>query len=220
VWEREFTDLKVIPTSTRTRPSRALLLFDHFLQNGRSLRILDAGAGIGRNALYLAEQGHQVVAFDFAESALARLKQATEANGLEHQISIVSGSLEQNLPFPTGSFDLVLDSYVSCHFLDSDLRARFVAQVSRVLTDRGQLFSTQFSTDDEYYRDLLTEPAAADPVVIDPRNGIAKQLYSRAAAQSIFASLGTLRYFAQFDFTDFVVGRDYRRSVFVLLVQK
>ena len=212
--------MKVIPTSTRTYPSRALLLFEHFFARSRPLRILDAGSGIGRNALYLAKQGHQVVAFDFAESALTQLRRSAAASGLERQISIVSGSLEQNLPFKHGSFDLVLDSYVSCHFLDPALRTHFVSELSRVLEDRGQLFSTQFSTYDEYYRQLLPDANAADPVVIDPRNGIAKQLYSRASAQTVFASLGALRYFAQFDFTDFVVGRDYRRSVFVLLVER
>jgi SAM-dependent methyltransferase len=219
-WNKEFADLQVIPTSTRTTPSRALLLFEPFFGRGRPLRILDAGAGIGRNALYLAQRGHSIVAFDFAQQALARLREASAEAGLDHRISVVSGSLEHEFPFDDASFDLVLDSYVSCHFLDADLREHFVSEIGRVLGDRGQLFSTQFSTEDEYYRALITNLHAVDPIVVDPRNGIAKQLYARTTAQTIFATLGDLPYFAQFDFTDFVIERNYRRSVFALLLEK
>lgn len=219
-WEREFSTLKVIPTSFRTNPSRALLLFEHFIHKGRPLRILDAGSGIGRNALYLAQQGHTVVAVDFAESALAQLRSSSQNAGLQQRISVMSSSLEQVLPLDDSSIDLVLDSYVSCHFLDSGLKNHYVCEMSRVLKSHGQLFSTHFSTDDEYYQELITDPDARDPIVVDPRNGIAKQLYSRASAKTLFSSLGDLSYFAQFDFTDFVAGREYRRSVFVLLVEK
>jgi SAM-dependent methyltransferase len=44
--------------------------------------VLELGAGEGRNAIFLAEQGRDVTALDYAEEGLRKLKQLAEARGV------------------------------------------------------------------------------------------------------------------------------------------
>src|SRR5262245_52972785 len=111
LWNREYGTLKVIPSSTRTLASKAILLFSEILDFKRFEKVLDAGCGIGRNAIYLAEKGCQVHAVDISEIALNKLQAAALKGGVTEQITIHNTALE-SFPFEDNSFDLVIDSYV------------------------------------------------------------------------------------------------------------
>ena len=65
IWDREYSEACVIPSSSREAPSHALLLFSELLGFRDMKRALDAGCGNGRNSLYLAQFGVQVEAIDF-----------------------------------------------------------------------------------------------------------------------------------------------------------
>lgn len=56
-------------------------------------RALDLGAGEGRNALYLAQQGFDVLALDAAEAGLERIRQRAEAANLLDRVSLESADL-------------------------------------------------------------------------------------------------------------------------------
>lgn len=220
VWDREFSEIQVIPTSTRTSPSKALLLFAEFLRSDHSLVVFDAGAGIGRNAIYLARQGHKVYAADSSRVALQVLKSSVETAQLQELIQLIDVPLEGPLPFPANAFDLLLDSYVSCHFLDDALIQHYWSEMHRVTRKAGLVFSSLFSVEDEYYRELAQEPLVAGSTVVDPRNGIAKQLFTLESARRLYSDFFKVKYLVQFEFDDHVVGRDFRRSVIATLMEK
>jgi 2-polyprenyl-3-methyl-5-hydroxy-6-metoxy-1,4-benzoquinol methylase len=70
-------------------------------------KVLDLGCGIGRNSLYLAENGFDVYAYDLSESGLARL--TAEARKSKLEVKIQKGDMI-DLPYETDSFDCILDS--------------------------------------------------------------------------------------------------------------
>ena len=186
----------------------------------RPLKVLDAGCGAGRNTVYMAQRGHSVTALDFDDSALNQLQQTIDREGLGDRVEICEHSLQQSLPFPGGVFDVIVDSYVSCHFIEKDLMAHYLSEIHRVSGEEGRIFSSQFSVDDEYYQELVRLPAESAPVVLDPCNRIAKRLYSPDSVKELFSPLFQLRYFAQFEFNDLVLGRLYHRVVFALVLEK
>ena len=75
-WDRKFT----------ARPDDAILPPEPFLVERLNLlkpgRVLDLACGDGRNALYLAGLGFQVVGVDFSAVALARLARLAGRSGL------------------------------------------------------------------------------------------------------------------------------------------
>src|SRR5947209_1582951 len=82
----------------------------------RGLTVLDLGCGTGRHSLWLAEQGAIVTAVDFSEGMLAEARckpEASEVRSLVHD-------LHETLPFPAGSFDLVVSGLVLEHLRELD----------------------------------------------------------------------------------------------------
>ncbi|MGA2410036.1 MAG: class I SAM-dependent methyltransferase, partial [Candidatus Binataceae bacterium] len=68
---------------------------------------LDIGAGLGRNAIALAEAGLRVIAADYSVSAAQALHRLARERGLA--IVPVLADIEVSFPLKPGSFDLVVN---------------------------------------------------------------------------------------------------------------
>ena len=136
LWDREYQELKIIPSTTRRSPSKAVLLYAEILDYSRFRTVLDCGCGNGRNAIYLASKGCNVHCIDFAPAALEILRQRVEGTELQDRIKIYERSLLERFPFPNDHFDFVLDSYTFCHFL-GDERLPYLREISRVVRTSG-----------------------------------------------------------------------------------
>ncbi|HEX8458364.1 MAG TPA: class I SAM-dependent methyltransferase [Pyrinomonadaceae bacterium] len=220
IWEREYETLQIIPSSSRTVPAKALLLFSELLNFKNIEKVLDAGCGPGRNAVYLAQQGCQVDAVDFSEVALSQLRKLAAETGTDRNIRTWNHALEDDLPFEDDSYDLILDSYVSCHFIDENLKQYYRKELLRIAKPGGIVFSTQFSVEDEYYKTLVKNGAGRGKIVVDPNNNVTKQLYTEDEIKLFFSEDFKLLYFVKFEFDDVVLGQTYRRSIFVLIMRK
>lgn len=74
-------------------------------------RVLDLGAGEGRNAIWLAEQGWQVTGVEFADVALERARRIAASRGME--VDWIQADVLKWAPDPA-AFDLVILIYL--HF--------------------------------------------------------------------------------------------------------
>ncbi len=108
-------------------------------------RVLDLGAGQGRNALWLASQGHRVTAVDLSDVAIARLADLAADHGLA--VDAVAADLLDWDPEAAG-FDLVLLSYLQ---LVPDQREAVHRSAVTALAPGGRLFLVA------HHRDNLTE---------------------------------------------------------------
>ena len=118
-------------------------------------RVLDLGCGMGRNALFLAECGFSVVAYDLSASGIAKLEtriSVIEAEtGILPDISLGTGDMLA-LPYDGGSFDAVVAFHVIYHTTMDGLQ-RVVAEIHRVLRPAGELFVTFNSKTASSYTD-------------------------------------------------------------------
>ena len=99
-------------------------------------RILDLGAGVGRHTLWLANEGHQLVALDAAPDGLAAID---KAGGAETVLSRMD-----TLPFEDTSFDHVLSWNVIYHG-NEDVLLRTIGEIRRVLKPGGTYLGTMLS---------------------------------------------------------------------------
>jgi ubiquinone/menaquinone biosynthesis C-methylase UbiE len=112
---------------------RLRLVFDDFLGNLdlRGMIVLDAGCGTGWFSQRAVERGASVVSLDVGMSLLQRVAEKCDSRR-------VAGDL-LSLPFPSGSFDVVVCSEVIEHTLDP---RRAVVELGRVLRLGGLMALT------------------------------------------------------------------------------
>jgi SAM-dependent methyltransferase len=107
-------------------------------------RVLEVGCGTGTNAVWLAQQGCRVTAFDLAPLAVERARARAAAAGVEVDLS-VQDVLE--LPIAGGPYDVVYDRGVFHVFDDPREQARFAERVAESLRPGGLWLSIAGSTE-------------------------------------------------------------------------
>lgn len=113
---------------------------------GPESRVIDAGAGYGGAARWLARHtGAHVACVNLSETQNERNRELTRAAGLEAQISVHDASFEA-IPFDAEQFDY---AWSQDSLLHSGDRARVLAEIDRVLKPGGELiFTDPMQTDD------------------------------------------------------------------------
>lgn len=97
-------------------------------------RALDLGAGQGRNAVWLAKQGHTVTAVDLSTVAVARIHELAAAAGVA--VDAFVADLSRWEPEP-GAYDLVVLAYLQ---FPPDLRRRVHGVAKSALAPGGVAF--------------------------------------------------------------------------------
>jgi len=97
------------------------------------MTVLDAGCGEGVLAWYLAERGARVTAMDISKPNLENARAFLEKKGVLDRVTLVQGDAE-SMPFPDGSFDLVVSSHVLEHLPDF---GRGLSEIRRVARSRA-----------------------------------------------------------------------------------
>ncbi len=100
-WEQEYA---AIGATSETEAEAILVREAADLKPGRAL---DLGCGMGTNALWLAEQGWDVTAIDWAETAISAAKAAAVQRGLSASFQVADVTEWT----PDSAFDLVISTY-------------------------------------------------------------------------------------------------------------
>lgn len=104
-------------------------------------RVLDAGGGPGRWAIWMARRGHRVVLGDISGVQLEIARREVAAEGLELE-AIVELDARDLSRFPDASFDAVLSLGPFYHLTVESDRARARSEAARVLRPGGRLLAT------------------------------------------------------------------------------
>lgn len=220
-WDAEYGVGGTIPSSFREAPAHALVqVADRLSLNSK--RVLDLGAGNGRNAIYLASRGATVNALDFSRSALSRLSQKrAELNIPESAIETSEHDIFNGLPFDMESMDIVLDSYCLCHFTRASANEA-QAEVHRVLRRGGILVKLHIDINDAYYKAKKISSDGGGFISLDEANGIYKRHFDSSDYLTQVKETGNYKhlYTTNVNFIDSVAGALYMRSIFATLLQK
>jgi len=96
-------------------------------------RVLDLGSGQGRNAIWLAAQGHQVTAVDLSDVATAQAEGIAAEAGVD--VEFIAADLAEWEP-PTAAFDLVVLAYMQ---VPEAARRTIHDKAARALVSGGQV---------------------------------------------------------------------------------
>ena len=97
-------------------------------------KVLDLGCGIGYDSEYLTKKGLEVIACDFSEVALRRLRERVP------NVKTIILDISEPLPFEDSSFDLIIAD-LSLHYFDEKTTGKIMGEIKRILTSRGCLLA-------------------------------------------------------------------------------
>lgn len=106
----------------------------------RTYTALDVACGLGRHALYLAENGWQVKGIDISPTAIELATRAAEQQGLTDRTTWRTANMVEPSEAPDMGeerFDLIVVAYL--HVPNEPLR-RLIDRLSRALAPGGELF--------------------------------------------------------------------------------
>jgi len=101
-WERALYERPDRFGTQASEPARATV---QLLRRERLTHVLELGPAQGRDTLFLAEQGFEVHALDYATSAVATIKHKARDAGLSAKVTATTHDLREPLPYPDQSFD-------------------------------------------------------------------------------------------------------------------
>jgi len=102
--------------------------------NKTGAKVLDLGCGQGRDALFIARMGHQVVGVDISKTGIAQMLEEAEQEGLE-VVGVVADIVEYE---PSGEYDVVILDRV-LHMLNEGSERRAVLEKASAVTKPGGL---------------------------------------------------------------------------------
>lgn len=218
VWDREYEQAPTIPSSLRAAPAHALVELMKTCEFPTA-RVLDLGCGNGRNSLFLASLGMQVLALDFCPKAVALTRSRVEEAGLSGAVEVVKQDLLEGIPGGDGTYDLVMDAYSLCHFTRDEDQQRVLHEVARVLKPGGHFIKIHVDSSDAYYLERLHTRTPYGHISFDPANGLKKMHCSLATYTEQVTPNFTLVKAVNVNFPDDVRGKVYERSIFACLMQ-
>ena len=122
------------------------------IHGGKSLRVLDVGAGLGQLAIRLAKLGHQVTVNDLSSEMLAIARSSAEQEGVVDNLSWHHCPFQSLSAHVTGTFDLVLCHAVVEWLADPE---SLVVQLKHFLSEEGVLSFTYYNRHSLEYRNLI-----------------------------------------------------------------
>jgi 2-polyprenyl-3-methyl-5-hydroxy-6-metoxy-1,4-benzoquinol methylase len=122
------------------------------------LRVLDVGAGTGRNSIPLARLGFAVDAIEPVAQFAARLRKAAEQMHLV--VTVIEEDVFEATQLPEGPYELIVLSEVVTHFTEAELRILMTNLVGR-MSGNGLLLFNAFVARNGYRPDLLAKQAGS-----------------------------------------------------------
>ena len=148
-WETNFSNKPEMFGLEPSYPAKKAL--DIFRENKLS-NVIELGAGLGRDSIYLGKNSINLTALDYSENGLKILDQKIKNENLSSSISTLKFDIRDNLPFENNSIDACYSHMLYCMAFTFDELIKLNNEIKRVLKPGGVNIYTARNTDDGDYK--------------------------------------------------------------------
>jgi len=148
-WESNFSNKpEMFGLDPSTPAKKALKIFNKIKAN----KIVELGAGLGRDTIYFAKNLIHVEALDYSPSGIKNINQKINQNNLSNLINTKIFDVRKTLPFKDNSIEGVYSHMLYCMALtESDLES-LNKEIYRILKPGGVNIYTARHTNDADYK--------------------------------------------------------------------
>jgi SAM-dependent methyltransferase len=147
-WQKMFDEK---PEMFGAEPSDAARIAVEMFKKEGSRRILELGAGQGRDTLFFAQNGFLVHALDYAQSAVETIAVKARKFGLSGAITATQHDVRDRVPFDDEMFDGCYSHMLFCMALTTQNLEFLSDEVRRVLKPAGlNIYTVRNNHDPDY----------------------------------------------------------------------
>tara|TARA_B110000263_G_scaffold218651_1_gene205427 strand:- start:1075 stop:1728 length:654 start_codon:yes stop_codon:yes gene_type:complete len=147
-WESNFSSKPEMFGLDPSIPAKkSLKLF----QNQNISKIIELGAGLGRDTIYFAKNSIHVVALDYSQSGLEAINQKAKKNSLSNSITTNFFDVRKKLPFEDNSVEACYSHMLYCMALTTSELENLNNEIYRVLKPNGiNIYTARHTKDGDY----------------------------------------------------------------------
>ena len=147
-WESNFSSKPEMFGLDPSIPAKkSLKLF----QNQNISKIIELGAGLGRDTIYFAKNSIHVVALDYSQSGLEAINQKAKKNSLSNFITTNFFDVRKKLPFEDNSVEACYSHMLYCMALTTSELENLNNEIYRVLKPNGiNIYTVRHTKDGDY----------------------------------------------------------------------
>ncbi len=120
----------------------------------KNSKVLDLGCGNGRNSIYLAKEGMNVIGLDFSLGLIKIAKNKMEWKEVLNHVNLIQGEIA-SLPLQDDTVDAVLYIATLHHLPTPKERLQSLKEVARCLKSNGRVLVSAWAQEQEKFEDEL-----------------------------------------------------------------
>ncbi|HUU49886.1 MAG TPA: class I SAM-dependent methyltransferase [Nitrospinota bacterium] len=147
-WEKTLSENHEMFGEKPSEPAKKAV--ELFKKKGKK-KILELGAGQGRDTLFFAKNGFEVTALDYSRKGVEDIIEKVHKLGLDEQVKVKCHDVRYPLPFKNDSFDACYSHMLYCMALTTSELEFLSDEIRRVLRPDGiNIYTVRHTKDVDY----------------------------------------------------------------------
>ena len=151
-WENNFSSKpEMFGLEPSTPAKKALKIF----KNNKANKIVELGAGLGRDSIYFSKHSIHVEALDYSQSGIKNINQKIKQNNLSNLINTKIFDVRKTLPFKNNSIEGVYSHMLYCMALTTSDLESLNKEIHRILKPGGiNIYTVRHTNDGDYNKGI------------------------------------------------------------------
>ena len=151
-WESNFScKPEMFGLEPSTPAKKALQIF----KSNKTNKIVELGAGLGRDSIYFAKNSIHVEALDYSQSGIKNINQKIIKNNLSNIIKTKIFDVRKKLPFKNNSIEGVYSHMLYCMALTTSDLESLNKEIHRILKPGGiNIYTVRHTNDGDYNKGI------------------------------------------------------------------
>ena len=151
-WESNFSSKpEMFGLEPSTPAKKALKIF----KNNKTNKIVELGAGLGRDSIYFAKNSIHVEALDYSQSGIKNINQKIKQNNLSNLIKTKIFDVRKTLPFKNNSIEGIYSHMLYCMALTTSDLESLNKEIHRILKPGGiNIYTVRHTNDGDYKKGI------------------------------------------------------------------